>query len=240
MADHALLLQALRNFATAMGRSYDINEMSIRLSERVTEALGVEGAGVSVADQDGRLKFVTATSEKILGIEQVQEEFQQGPCVIAFKTQKPVALDSIENAAEWSAYKDAARRLGLKAVVGFPLGYENTRLGALNIYAAEERQWSDDDMDVLGVFADMATAYLVRDTELAESRDPRYTTPECSRQSRDHRAGQGRSRQRVCNQRRQGVRSNPTLSPDKQRQALRGLRCCRRNGVQTCCRHDAQ
>lgn len=171
MSDHAVLLQALRNFATAMGGSYDINGMSIRLSERITEALGVEGAGVSVADQDGRLKFVAATSEKILEIERVQEEFQQGPCVIAFETQKPVTLESIESAPDWSAYRDVARRLGLKAVVGFPLGYENTRLGALNIYASVEREWSDDDLDVLGVFADMATAYLVRNTELAETKD---------------------------------------------------------------------
>lgn len=171
MADHALLLQALRNFASVMGRSYDINAMSMQLGERVTEALGAFGAGVSVAGADGRLKFVTATSEKIVSIEEIQEKAQEGPCVVAFQSQQPVAVADIEQAVEWPEYRDTALELGLKAAVGYPLSYQDTRLGALNIYADERRQWSEDDLDVLGVFADMATAFLVRNAELAESRD---------------------------------------------------------------------
>lgn len=171
MADHALLLQALRNFASVMGRSYDINAMSIQLGERVTEALGALGAGVSVAGTDGRLKFVTATSEKIVGIEEIQEKAQEGPCVVAFQSQQPVAVPDIQQAIEWPEYRETALELGLKAAVGYPLSYQDTRLGALDIYADERRQWSEDDLDVLGVFADMATAFLVRNAELAESRD---------------------------------------------------------------------
>jgi GAF domain-containing protein len=171
LADHALLLQALRRFAVVMGGSYDINEMSIQLGERLTEALGAAGAGVSVADEKGRLKFVTATSEQIVAIEEVQERLQRGPCVSAFESQEPVALGDIGGTARWPDYRDAALRLGLNAVVGYPLSYEGHRLGALNLYSADRRQWTDDDLDVIGVFADMSTAYLVRDAELAETRD---------------------------------------------------------------------
>lgn len=171
MADHALLLQTLRSFASVMGRSYDMNEMSIQLGERVTEALSAAGSGVSVADEDGQLKFISATSEQIIGIEEVQEKAQEGPCVSAFQSQRPVALADIEQTVDWPDYRETAMRLGLRAVVGYPLSYESTRLGALDIYADDRRQWSQDDLDVLGVFADMATAYLVRNAELAESKD---------------------------------------------------------------------
>lgn len=171
MADHVLLLKALRDFASVMGRSYDLNAMSIELSERVTEALSAAGAGVSVVAADGRLKFVTATSEQIVGIEEIQEKTQVGPCVEAFQSQHPVAVTDIEQANQWPEYRAIALRLGLRAVVGFPVGNGDTKLGALNIYVDDKRQWSEDDLDVLGVFADMATAYLVRDAELAESRE---------------------------------------------------------------------
>lgn len=55
-------------------------------------------------------------------------------------------------------------------MVGYPLIHEELRLGALNVYA-ESRRWSNDDLDVLGVFADMATAYLVRTVQLADTRE---------------------------------------------------------------------
>ena len=171
MASNALLLQALRSFARVMGRSYDINEMSYQLGERVTEALGVEGTGVSVADKAGNLKFVAATSEPIVVIEEIQERIQEGPCVSAFRNQKPVVVGNIDDVDEWPAYKETATRLGLGAVVGLPLSYDGIRLGALNIYATEPREWTDDDLDILTVFADMATAYLVRGSQLAESRE---------------------------------------------------------------------
>lgn len=121
MADHALPLQALRNFAFVMGRSYDMNAMSMQLGERVTEALSAAGAGVSVAAPDGRLKFVTATSQQIVGIEEVQERAQEGPCVLAFQSQQPFAVTDIEQFADWPAYRESALQLGLKAVIGYPL-----------------------------------------------------------------------------------------------------------------------
>lgn len=56
-------------------------------------------------------------------------------------------------------------------MVGYPLCAEEFRLGALNVYSGQPRDWSTDDLDVLGVFADMATAYLVRTAQLAETRE---------------------------------------------------------------------
>jgi GAF domain-containing protein len=170
MANQDLLLQALKSFAVAMGGSYDINEMAYELSFRVAEALGVAGAGVSIADAAGDLKFVTATNETIVKIEHAQEDGQEGPCVTAYLTQQAVAIPDIRDVQDWAAYTTAAEQLDLRAVVGFPLSYDGERLGALNIYHDQHRDWDEEDLDIIGVFANMATAYLVRVTELAESR----------------------------------------------------------------------
>lgn len=153
-----------------MGGSYDISDVCYGLGRTVTEVLGTTGAGVSVVDTRGDLKFVTATSQPIIEIEEAQEGAQQGPCVTAFQTQKPMVVSDIADRPEWPVYTDTATRLGLQAVVGFPLSYGGERLGAINVYNDEPRVWSEDDLDVLGVFADMATAYLARTSELAEAR----------------------------------------------------------------------
>jgi AmiR/NasT family two-component response regulator len=43
-------------------------------------------------------------------------------------------------------------------------------LGALNVYNEDTRDWTEDDLDVLGVLADMATAFLVRVSAMLEAR----------------------------------------------------------------------
>lgn len=170
MSNTDLLLQALRSFAAAMGGSYDVSDVCYGLAVTVKDILGVAGVGVSVVDKSGDLKFVTATSQPIIEIEEAQEAAQQGPCVVAFESQKPMVISNIADRVEWPKYVDAAARVGLRAVVGFPLTYGDERLGALNVYHSEHRVWSEADLDVLAVFADMATAYLTRTSELAEAR----------------------------------------------------------------------
>jgi GAF domain-containing protein len=162
-----VLLQALKSFVVSMKTSYDINEISFELSTRVAEALGVSGAGVSVADASGWLRFVTGTDERIIEIEKAQEVDQKGPCVSAFEAQRPLAISDIQDVEDWPTYKTVADQLGLRAVVGYPIG---ERLGAINVYHEDHRVWSDSDLDTIGVFSDMATASLVRMTELLEAR----------------------------------------------------------------------
>jgi len=168
MADQLLLLQYLRSFAVAMGDSYDITEVSYGLSDQVTNALEVTGAGVSVADQEGKLRFVTATSQPVIEVEKAQEQTQEGPCYEAYATQSPVAISDLRG-SEWTGYATTAIQNGLRAVIGYPLSRRKERLGAINVYDDGPRDWTDQDLDIVGVFASMATAYLVRVTELAET-----------------------------------------------------------------------
>jgi AmiR/NasT family two-component response regulator len=51
------------------------------------------------------------------------------------------------------------------AVAGIPMGLDDRRLGALNIYASTTRVWTVDELDAAQVFADMATSYLLNSTE---------------------------------------------------------------------------
>jgi GAF domain-containing protein len=171
MADQNLLLQALRAFAATMRQSYDITEMCYELSDQTVNVLGATGAGVSVLGDAGQLRFVTATDETIVAMELVQETTQTGPCVLAFSSQQPVAVSDIAERDEWPAYSAQAAEMDLNAVVGFPLAHNGTAVGALNVYNHEVREWTEEDLDVIAVFADMATAYLVRTAELSEARE---------------------------------------------------------------------
>ena len=170
MADWNSLLLALRSFAHAMGESYDLAEMATQLSHSITEVLSVTGAGLSVASEEGTLRFITATDEQIVAIEEVQEETQDGPCVGAYRKNEPVSTSDLGTDERWPEYSKAAIDIGIHAVMGYPLAYNDRPIGSIDVYSAEKKEWSSEDTDLLGVLADIATAYLVRGSELAESR----------------------------------------------------------------------
>lgn len=90
---------------------------------------------------------------------------------LGFRSQQPVMLNEIDSVTDWPQYGEMAKQPQLCAVVGYPLSYEDIPLGALDVYAAEPKRWSEDDLDVLGIFANMATAYLIRAVELAETKE---------------------------------------------------------------------
>jgi GAF domain-containing protein len=169
MVNPELFMAALRDFVATMGRGYDLTEMCYQLCDRVTHVVSAAGAGVAVTDDGGSLRFVTGTSDRVVRIEAVQDHLQTGPCVTAAATQEPVVVGDIATVSEWGKYREAATGLGFRAVVGFPLSLGSERIGALNVYNDEPRQWTNEVLTAIGVFADMATAYLVRESQLQEA-----------------------------------------------------------------------
>jgi hypothetical protein len=59
MADQAALKRAFADYARTIAGSYEIGEVLYLLSDQVVEVLDIDGAGVSLAEADGTLQFVT-------------------------------------------------------------------------------------------------------------------------------------------------------------------------------------
>jgi GAF domain-containing protein len=164
------LFVVLRHFASAMAHRYEVNDLLYELCDHAVQIFDATGAGVSVAAESDRLRFVVATTEQVRRIEQAQEDGQQGPCVTAFTIGRPVVVRELDEMSAWPSYRPAAEELGLHAVLGLPLTLGERRLGAMNVYNASPRDWDDDDLAAAQVLADMATASLLRAGELQETR----------------------------------------------------------------------
>jgi len=165
------MLALLHRFAATMAETYEVSDVLYELGDSAVTILDADGAGVSVVGSSGRLEFVTATDQSLLELERVQEEFQAGPCVEAFRRGEPVIVRDIADVDEdWPEYKETAARTHFGAVVGMPLTAGARRVGSLNIYQRQAREWSDDDVHAVRSMADIATAYIVRAGELAQAR----------------------------------------------------------------------
>jgi GAF domain-containing protein len=168
MADRALFLRTLSEFARTLVVPYEIGDVLYGLVGRVSEVLGVTGAGVQLEEGD-RLRFATGVNETTVQLEKEQERVQEGPCVEAYRMGTVVTasdIDSVE--ARWPPFGARARSLGILAVAGIPMQLDHRVLGALNVYSSEPRDWSPEDIGTAVVLADMATSYLVNASELAK------------------------------------------------------------------------
>ena len=169
MPSNDVLFDVLKRFANTLAHRYDVADVLYELTEHALEVLAATSAGVSLADADGVLKFVTASSEAAAELERLQQDSQQGPCHHAYQTASAVLLANIADSADWPLYRSKCAEVGLRAVAGIPLTTGERRLGAMNIYQNEPWNWTDDDVAAARVLADVATSYVVHASELAQA-----------------------------------------------------------------------
>jgi GAF domain-containing protein len=166
--DQSLFLQTLSRFARVLPAHYDVETALAELTESVTGVLGLCGSGVTMLE-DGRLRFVTAVSEASGELERIQEEEQSGPCQDAYDTGEVVRVTDVRvETVKWPASAAAAKRLGVAGVAGIPMRLAGQIIGALNLYSAEPREWSEEDLAVAAVLADVATSYVINASKIRQ------------------------------------------------------------------------
>ena len=166
--DHTLFVQTLSAFTHTLLTPYDTQTMLEELTDRVTAVLNLTGSGVVLA-VDGHLTLASAMPTAVAELERLQEQQESGPSWDAFRTGEPVTVaDLREHRSEWAAFREGAERLGLRAVAAVPMELEEWCVGALSLYAAEPREWPEEDVAATTALADMATGYLVNASKLRQ------------------------------------------------------------------------
>jgi len=166
--DQSLFLKTLSRFAVVLPAHYDLEAALSELTESVTAVLGLSGSGVTMAEE-GRLHFVTAVSEASGELERNQEQQQAGPCRDAYDTGEVVRVSDVRvESTRWPEFSAAASRLAVAGVAGIPMRLADQIIGALNLYSPQPREWSDEDIAVAAVLADVATSYVVNASKLRQ------------------------------------------------------------------------
>jgi GAF domain-containing protein len=162
--------EVLTRFSRTLASRYDISDVLYELSDSVVVVLDAAGAGVSLADDDGRLRFATASTDLVNNVEQIQQDTQQGPCHRAYNTNEAVFISDLSATDDWPTLRDAALQAGLRSAAGIPMALDGVALGSLNIYDSKIRVWTPDDAAAAQVLADIATGYVAHASELEQAR----------------------------------------------------------------------
>ena len=106
----------------------------------------MSGAGLMLMAGDVQRGSVCSSNHVSAVIEELQYTLGEGPCVDAYRQDRPVLEPDLAEPAvtRWLAFAPAAVTAGARAVFGFPLQVGAIRLGALNLYRDEAGALSDD------------------------------------------------------------------------------------------------
>ncbi len=95
-----------------------------------------DAVAVTVERVDGRTDTAAASCEASRELDELQRELGTGPCVDAMETGEERYTDDLVSDERWpTELRDAAARLGLRAVLAVPLRVSGSAFGALNLFS---------------------------------------------------------------------------------------------------------
>jgi len=165
--DQPLFLQTLSRFAETLPARYDLDAVLSELAENITAVFGLCGSGLTMADV-GRLRLVPGLTDAAYALER-DHTLHPCPSRDAYTTGEVVRVSDVGGeSARWPEFSTTARRLGVAGVAAIPMRLAEQTIGSLNLYSTERREWSDQDIDVAGVLADVATSYVVNASKVRQ------------------------------------------------------------------------
>ncbi|HXQ18434.1 MAG TPA: GAF and ANTAR domain-containing protein [Acidimicrobiales bacterium] len=117
-----------------------------RLCQLCADVTDLSGAGIMLMSGDLPRGSLCTTNAVSAIIEQLQYDLGEGPCVDAFRQDRPVLEPNLAHprTPRWLAFAPPAVEAGVQAVFGFPLQIGAVRLGALNLYRDQPGRLSDE------------------------------------------------------------------------------------------------
>ncbi len=156
------LSSVLSEFARTLGTDFPIQAILEHLMERITDVLPVTSVGVTLIAPGLPPEYIVGSDPSSLRYEQLQSEFGQGPCLVAYETGESVSIpDLTVGDARFPVFCQAGQDLGLRAVFAFPLRHNEGHLGSLDLYRDRAGPLEADDMAAAQTLADVTAAYLL-------------------------------------------------------------------------------
>ena len=160
LAEH--VAQVFVEVADTLVDDFDLIEFLERLTAHTADLVGGASVGLSLADQRGSLQFMAASTDDAKSLELLQLQSQDGPCLDAYMTGKPVVnLQLSAAASKWPSLATRAEEYGYQSVHALPMRLRSEVIGALNIFSRASQQLDDTAVALAQALADVATIALI-------------------------------------------------------------------------------
>jgi len=149
---------------------FDLLDFLHMLTLRTAEVAAASVVGLVLADLNGELRFMAASREDARLLELFQLQNDEGPCLDAFHSGRPVINTDLSAASgRWPLFAPHAIAAGFHSVHAFPLRLRAEVIGALNVFgAAGAARFDDDDVPLVQALADLASIALLQERTIRQ------------------------------------------------------------------------
>src|ERR1700744_2504884 len=162
-----LLAATFVELADTLVADFDVTDFLHGLADRAVQLLGVDAAGLMLADQRGSLRGVASSTEQARLAELFQLQHDQGPCLEAFQTGLPVyEADMAAAAQRWPVFAPAAAGAGFAAMQALPMRLRDDVIGAMNLFMTTPRRLDESGLRIGQGLAGVAPSGLLQERNL--------------------------------------------------------------------------
>ncbi len=159
----AQIMRTFLELADTLVADFDIIDSLTVLASRCVEILDTAATGILLADADGVLRLIAASSEQARLLELFQLQNDEGPCMEAFASGLPVVHADLYAAIErWPRFAPFAIGAGYDSVYAIPLRLRGHIIGALNLFRSGPGPLADDDISLAKALADLASITILQ------------------------------------------------------------------------------
>lgn len=169
MTSQQRILETLVSLADTLVDEFDVIEFLHTLAEAGVELLEADAAGLMLADQRGELQVVAASTAEARTLELFELQHGEGPCVDCYREGRAITnIDPEQAEQRWPAFGAAVRAAQFSSVHAVPLRLRDQVIGAMNLFLADRRTLSSDDLNLSQALADIATIGLLQERAVRE------------------------------------------------------------------------
>ena len=159
--DGRVVAQTVGELRAMLAEAGDLLAGLQRVVDATRTVVGVDGVGLTLAHEDGLPRWVATSDPAMELLEQIQQDFGEGPCLAAFAEDRVVAVEDLRRAPRWDRIAVVVGQLQVRGLVSVPVRLADQPVGTLDAYTTNPRAWSAQEIDALGALA-AVTADLVR------------------------------------------------------------------------------
>lgn len=152
---------ALAKASAALVSETDIAGFLATLLASSTDVLQIDAGGILVEDHD-RLDLLAASSHAAVELELHQSQLEEGPCVDAHVSGRPVRAHGPDVVTRWPRFGPLMLDSGFSSVHASPLRWHGVALGAMGMFRHTDTMFTPEEETVAQAFADLATLLIVQ------------------------------------------------------------------------------
>jgi GAF domain-containing protein len=157
-------LDGLKQTVVTLARALHVKDARLKPTLEAVVSVAAETTGFVAGLlllEEGKLSCAAATDHVPRELDRIQDQLDDGPCLLAARQQQLVTMEDATHEARWPEFRAAACELAVLSMLCVPLQIDEGCLGTLSLYAARPRAFSADDLAVAELCATLAAVALV-------------------------------------------------------------------------------